>query len=53
MDLFKNKAQFDAGFSERLKLKDNAVLTILGPTVMTQHKCDELFSLHGHYCFVF
>ncbi len=27
-DLFTNKAQFNAGFSERLKLKDNAVLTI-------------------------
>ncbi len=24
-DLFTNKAQFDAGFSERLKLKDDAV----------------------------
>ncbi len=28
------KAQFDAGFSERLKLKDHAVLTILDQTVM-------------------
>ncbi len=26
---FTNKAQFDAGFSERLKLKDDAVPTIL------------------------
>ncbi len=37
-DLFTNKAQFDAGFSERLKLKDDAVLTILDPTVMSQYK---------------
>ncbi len=28
-DLFTNKAHFDVGFSERLKLKDNAVPTIL------------------------
>jgi len=26
MDSFTNKAQFNAGFSERLKLKDDAVL---------------------------
>ncbi len=32
-----NKAQFDMGFSERLKLKDDAVMTILDPTVMLQH----------------
>ncbi len=31
MDLFINKAQFDAGFSERLKLKDKSVPTILDP----------------------
>ncbi len=30
-----NKAQFDAGFSERLNLKDDAVLTILDP--MSHH----------------
>ncbi len=36
-DLFTNKPQFDAGFSERLKLKDNAVLTISDRTVMSQH----------------
>ncbi len=29
---FTNKAQFSKGFSERLKLKDDAVLTILDPT---------------------
>ncbi len=39
-DSFTNKAQFDAGFSERLKLKDGAVLTILDVTVMSQHKCE-------------
>ncbi len=33
---FTNKAQFDAGFSERLKLKD-AASTILDLTVMSQH----------------
>ncbi len=38
MDLFTNKAQFDAGFSERLNLKDDAVPTILNPTVA--HKCN-------------
>ncbi len=37
MDLFKNKAQFDTGFSKRLKLKDCAVLTILDLTVMSHH----------------
>ncbi len=36
-DSFTYKAQFDAGFSERLKLKDDAVLTISDPTVMWQH----------------
>ncbi len=30
-DSFTNKAQFDAGFSERLKLKDDAVPSILEP----------------------
>ncbi len=29
MDSFTNKVQFDAGFLERLKLKDNAVVAIL------------------------
>ncbi len=33
-DSITNKAQFDAGFSERLKLKDDAVPTIL------DHKCE-------------
>ncbi len=33
-----NPIKFDVGFSERLKLKDNAVLTILDPTVMSHHK---------------
>ncbi len=28
-DSFTNKAQFDMGFSKRLKLKDDVVLTIL------------------------
>uniref|UniRef100_A0A671LYR6 THAP-type domain-containing protein n=1 Tax=Sinocyclocheilus anshuiensis TaxID=1608454 RepID=A0A671LYR6_9TELE len=36
-DSFTNKAQFDAEFSERLKLKDDAVPTILDPTVMSHH----------------
>ncbi len=36
-DLFTNKAQFDAGFSKRLKLEDDAVPTILYPTVMSQY----------------
>ncbi len=34
---FTNKAQFDTGFSKRLKIKDNAVPTILDLTVMLQH----------------
>ncbi len=34
---YTNKAQFDAGFSKSLKLKDDAVPTILDPTVMSQH----------------
>ncbi len=36
-NLFTNKAQFDTGFSERLKPKDNAVPTILDLTVMLHH----------------
>ncbi len=53
MDWFINKAQFDAGFSERLKLKDDAVLIILDPTVMSQHtSVSNCFSLRDHYCFV-
>ncbi len=39
-DSFTNKAQFDAGFPERLKLKDDAVPTVLDPTVMSQHTCE-------------
>ncbi len=48
----RHKAQFGMGFSERLIIKDNAVLTILDLTVMSQHKCEQLFLLRGHYCFV-
>ncbi len=33
-DSFTNKALFDKGFSERLKLKNDAVLTILDLTVL-------------------
>ncbi|ROI15203.1 hypothetical protein DPX16_9002 [Anabarilius grahami] len=36
-DLFSNKAQFDTGFSAKLKLKNDAFLTILDPTVMSHH----------------
>ncbi len=36
-DLFTNKTQFDAGFSERLKLKDDAVPTLFDPTVIAKH----------------
>ncbi len=36
-DSFTNKAQFDTVFSERLKLKDDAVPTILDLTEMSQH----------------
>ncbi len=43
-DLLTNKTQFDVGFSERLKLKDDAVLTILDLTVILQHT--------SMYCFV-
>ncbi len=42
-DSFTNKAQFDAGFSERLKRKiekDDTVPAISDPTVMSQHKCE-------------
>ncbi len=35
-DSFTNKTQFYTGFSKSLKLKDNAVLTTLYPTVMLQ-----------------
>lgn len=37
LDSFTNKAQFDAGFSQRMKLKNNAVPTVLDPTVMLHH----------------
>ncbi len=37
MDLFTNKAQFDVQFSQRLKLKDHAVLTLLDSTVMAHY----------------
>ncbi len=36
-DSFTNQVRFDAGFSERLKLKDNAVPIILDLTVMSQN----------------
>ncbi len=55
VDSFTNMAQFNTGFSERLKLKDDALPTILDPTVMLQvwqHKCEQLFLLRDHYCFV-
>ncbi len=42
-DLFTNKAQFNAGFSERLKLKDDAVPNISDPTVMSQHTSVTVF----------
>ncbi len=35
--LFTNKTQFDAGFSERLKLKDDAVLT---NSKVAPHNCE-------------
>ncbi len=34
---FTNKAQIDTAFSERFKLKADAVPTILDPTVMSHH----------------
>ncbi len=38
-NLLTNNEKFDVGISKRLKLKDiDAVLTILDPTVMSQHK---------------
>ncbi len=37
MDSFTNKAQFNAGFSERFKLKEDAVPIILDATFMSQH----------------
>ncbi len=51
-DSFTNKAQFDAVFSERVKLKDDAVPTILDLTVMLQHTSVSICLLHDHYCFV-
>lgn len=36
-DSFLNKIQFIAGFSETLKIKDDAVPTTLDPAVMLQH----------------
>ncbi len=44
-DLFTNKAQFNVGFSERLKLKDNAVywMTILDLTVISHRRVSNCF----------
>ncbi len=39
VDFFINKVQFNVGFSERLKLKDDAVPTILDLTGMSQSNC--------------
>ncbi len=36
-DSFTNKARFDVRFSERFKLKDDAMQTILHLTVMSHH----------------
>ncbi len=40
VDSFTNKAQFEMGFSERLKLKEDAVMNILDWTVMLWLKCE-------------
>ncbi|ROL46638.1 hypothetical protein DPX16_7478 [Anabarilius grahami] len=42
---FINKAQFYAGFTERLKLKDGAVTAIMIPVMSRNRRC----SLHRHY----
>ncbi len=49
---FTNRAQCDAGFSEKLKLKEDAVPSILAPAVMSQHKSNCFITWSGHYCFV-
>jgi len=48
-DSFLNKTLFD--FLERLKLKDDAVTTILNPTVMSQHTSvsDKFFTMRHYY----
>ncbi len=53
-DSFLNKSQFDAGFSERLKIKNDAVPSILDPTVMSQHTSvsNNVFTMY-HYCSLF
>ncbi len=38
-DSFTNKAQFNTGFSERLKLNDDALSTILNLTVTSHQMC--------------
>ncbi len=45
-DSFTNKAQFDAGFKKRLKLKDD----IGSDCYVAPRKCN-LFLLFGYYCF--
>ncbi len=42
-DPFTNKALYDTGFSERLKQKDDAVPSILNPTVILQHTSVTLY----------
>ncbi|XDV22863.1 hypothetical protein PO909_027649 [Leuciscus waleckii] len=42
-DSFTNKAQFNAGFSVRLKLKDDAAPSLLDPTVISHHTVSNCF----------
>ncbi len=51
-DSFINKAQFDAGFSERLKLKDDAVPTILDLTVISQVWVTLLCNPYSFVCYI-
>ncbi|XDV36012.1 hypothetical protein PO909_005866 [Leuciscus waleckii] len=43
-DCFENNSQYDAGFARKLLLKDQAVPTILGPT-MTPQTVSNVFHL--------
>ncbi|XP_056120866.1 zinc finger protein 235-like [Rhinichthys klamathensis goyatoka] len=49
-DSFANKKQFDAGFAERVRLKNGAVPSILDPTKTAQHTYIWSSKTHNNHC---
>lgn len=50
-DSFINKTQFNAGFAERLRLKNGAVPSIFDPTRTAKHTSVSKYHIYCHYCF--